>query len=648
MSCLNSATLRAWAVEGGPLVAILMLVWAKVVYASVALRTEYWRELGQTVDALPALVRDPGVGVATLALLLTLVAPLALLPRGWRFLGLLLVDVSLTTIVITDIVHVRFYADVASVRTIALASTVVGFLPTVWTLVRLEDVVYVLDGAVLAALTLAYPRLCRSTPPLPRGPRRRVAVAALGVGISLAVPTMWPIWQERRDLFSPNAIRIDAAGAVGILPYHLADAVVHLSGRERVVTADDQEHVHRYLRQRRHQASALGGVARGRNVIVISAESLQAFPIGLEVMGQAVTPNLSAFARESLHFVNFYDQTHLGTTADAEFMVMQSLYPVPVGVVASNFTENRYHGLPAILSRTGYATLSACAALAEFWEMDRMHRRLGFQRSYFEDRYTIGERIGPWLGDREFLAQTLRILAAQPAPFMAFLLSGSNHHPYPLPKHHRRLDLGRLEGTLLGDYLHSVHYFDAAFGEFIVGLRGAGVLDRTVVAVYGDHHGFLGDPPALADLLGYARGDEYRRVVARKRVPLLIRLPHGEAAGVQRVTGGHVDVAPTLLSLLGVDADTSVMLGEDLTRGEDSLVVFRDGSFIDGVHLSVRRIGAIAGFECYDVKSGRLADCTPLRDRHRTARERLEVSDTIIHGDLIPALSDRRRADLTP
>jgi phosphoglycerol transferase MdoB-like AlkP superfamily enzyme len=65
------------------------------------------------------------------------------------------------------------------------------------------------------------------------------------------------------------------------------------------------------LTQRQHQPSALSGVACGRNVIVMSAESLQAFPIGLELMGQAVTPNLSAFARESLHFVNIYDQTHL-------------------------------------------------------------------------------------------------------------------------------------------------------------------------------------------------------------------------------------------------------------------------------------------------------------------------------------------------
>ena len=647
MSRQNSVTLRTWAVDGGPFIAILIVVWTKVVYASLTLPAEYWREMGQSVDALPALMLNPGAGLATLALLLTLFTPLALVPRGWRLLGLLLADVSLTAIVITDIVHVRFYADVASVPAIVLASTLFGFMPTVATLLRMGDVLYVLDIAVVAVVALAYPRLCRRTPPLPPRPRIQVAVAALVIGLALAVPAMWLVWHERGDLFSPTAIRIDTAAAVGILPYHLADAALHVRGRDRGVTEGDHERVHRYLMQRRHQPSALSGVARGRNVIVVSAESLQAFPIGLELMGQAVTPNLSAFARESLHFVNIYDQTHLGTTADAEFMVMQSLYPVPVGVVASSFNENHYHGVPAVLSNLGYSTLSACAAPGDFWEMDRMHRRLGFQRSYYEDRYAIGERIGPWLADREFFGQTLKMLAAQPEPFMAFLLTGSNHHPYPLPSRHRRLRLGHLEGTLLGDYLHSVHYFDAAFGEFVVGLRDAGLLDRTVVLVYGDHQGFLGDPPALAHLLGYAQGDEYRRVEVRKKVPLLIRLPHGEAAGVQRVTGGHVDVAPTLLSLLGASAAAGMMLGEDLTRGEDSLVVFRDSSFVDGTHHLVRQAGRVARFTCYEVKTGRLVDCHLLKDRHRAALERLKISDTVIREDLIPALTASARASPT-
>ena len=277
-----------------------------------------------------------------------------------------------------------------------------------------------------------------------------------------------------------------------------------------------------------------------------------------------------------------------------------------------------------------------------------MHARMGFRKFYYEDRYPPGERIGPWLADADFFGETVRILATQPEPFMAHMLSASSHHPYQIPDRHKRLRLGAVEGTLLGDYLHSVHYFDGAFGELVNGLRKTGLLDRTVMLVYGDHQGFLGDPPALAELLGYPARDKYRRLVTRKKVPLLIRLPRGEFAGVRTVTGGHVDVAPTLLSLLGVDADSSVMLGQDLTRGRDAVVVFRDGSFVDGTHHLVRQVGGIGRFVCYEVKTGRAVDCASLKERHRMAQERLEVSDTIIRGDLIPALASRNRARLGP
>jgi len=113
------------------------------------------------------------------------------------------------------------------------------------------------------------------------------------------------------------------------------------------------------------------------------------------------------------------------------------------------------------------------------------------------------------------------------------------------------------------------------------------------------------------------------------------------------VTGGHVDVAPTLLSLLGASAAAGMMLGEDLTRGEDSLVVFRDSSFVDGTHHLVRQAGRVARFTCYEVKTGRLVDCHLLKDRHRAALERLKISDTVIREDLIPALTASARASPT-
>jgi hypothetical protein len=79
------------------------------------------------------------------------------------------------------------------------------------------------------------------------------------------------------------------------------------------------------------------------------------------------------------------------------------------------------------------------------------------------------------------------------------------------------------------------------------------------------------------------------------------------------------------------------MLGRDLTQGQSSLVVFRDGSFTDGTTWYAHRVGLTAG-SCYAVKTGRRVDCALVAEQRREARARLEVSDLVVRGDLVPSL----------
>jgi lipoteichoic acid synthase len=629
-----------------------LIVWGKLVYSSVLLPSEWWAP-GESIkhwmwsafDVFRAILVYPHIFSATLASLLLLIAPLPLLRATWRFLFLLVLNAMLTTLALADIIHVRFYADVASVADLVMLPVLKSLVLNIVKALQSTDALYYVDIIISCAIFPFYVRACKRILPLDRRDRARTSIKLAVCGLILATPTAWFVWQNKNELFSYTSLRIEVASTLGILPYHLSNIVIHFATTRPKIDATARERVRHFLTnkyQRNASPSRLTGIARGRNVIVISAESLQAFPIGLEVNRQPIAPRLSAFARESLHFVNFYDQTHLGTTSDAEIMAMQSLHPLPVGVLASNFHHNYFRGLPKILSEHGYTTLSACAAPSSFWNMDQIHPRVGFQKSYFEESYNIFERINRWLSDREFFAQSIRILKEQREPFMAFLLSASNHHPYQLPERYRELDLGELEGTLLGEYLHSVHYFDQAFGEFVDKLRDTGLLDKSVILVYGDHQGFLGDPPQLTRLLGFSERDKFRTLQVRKNVPLLIRLPYKQEAGVRAVAGGHLDIAPTLLSLLGITDDKNVMLGSDLTKEQDSLVVFRDGSFIDGKSYFLNRLGAVSARTCYEVKTGQIIDCEPLKASRRMAVEQLEVSDIIVRADLIPDLTDRK------
>ena len=625
----------------------IAVIWIKLVYINVRLSTVWWeadRSLGEWFRPgyfAHGVSMSPEMISSALGAVLIFVAPLFCLPRTWLYPCLLLLDGVLTSLGLADLLHVRFHGDVISSSQLVISPALLEGLRDGLHTLSPSDIVCYLD--VLAGLLLAplYVRLSRRLSLPPKRFARWWSLGAAGVGLILVLPSLPLMSRLSGGLVQDTAPRIDAAFTLGLLPYHVVDASLHVSGERSSVTEADRERAARFLGaigETRHRPHGAAGYAAGRNVIVVSAESLQAFPLGLKIAGKPVAPNLTAFAEQSWHFVNFHDQTYLGTTSDAEFLAMHSLHPLASGVLSTRFNNNSYRGLPQILADQGYATLSACAAPRGFWDMDKMHRALGFQQSLFEDSYRMTERIGPWLSDRQFFAQTLPRLAELKRPFMAFLLTGSNHHPYRVPAPEQAERFPSIEGTELGRYVSSVNYFDRAFGEFVEGLRRQGLLDTSVIVVYGDHHAFLEDEKALAALLDFSPTDRFAMLRARKSVPLLIRLPEGALAGRRHVAGGHIDIAPTILSLLGIRTET-VILGNDLTQGSDSLVVFRDGSFTDGTHYYFRRSTVGRRDVCYEAATGSRVSCAALEGQRRRAEQRLEISDVIIRGNLVPRLA---------
>jgi phosphoglycerol transferase MdoB-like AlkP superfamily enzyme len=285
--------------------------------------------------------------------------------------------------------------------------------------------------------------------------------------------------RDPEQVFSYETTRREVAVALGLLPYHVYDIVEFVAyplAGQRTVTSADRERAMQLLRARPADAgSPLFGIANTRNVIFVMAESIDAFPIGREWLAQPLTPALSHFASESLVFPNFFDQTHDGTTSDGEFTSLQSLHPLPAGAVAPRYGSNDFRALPAILAERGYHTFLASAERGDFWNKRQVHPRLGFARSFFGHRYAGGQTFGLGLSDGEFFRQTMSFADFDQFPFMAYLMTLSGHHPFRMPAELRSLELGELEGTLLGDHLQAVRNFDRVFGELIESLRAKGL-----------------------------------------------------------------------------------------------------------------------------------------------------------------------------
>jgi lipoteichoic acid synthase len=287
--------------------------------------------------------------------------------------------------------------------------------------------------------------------------------------------------------------------------------------------------------------------------------------------------------------------------------------------------------------------MSAHGYYGSLWNMQIIHPALGFEKSYFREKYRLTEEIGMGLSDREFFRQTEPWVAGLKQPFMAYLMTLTSHHPWDIPAKYRSLRLGSLEGTMVGDYLHSAKYVDTVLGEFIQDLKYRGLWENTVLVLYGDHRAEIDGEEDLERLItkhaGYPprrEGFDARYWEAENRLAFMIHLPGDTAAGEWKVSAGHLDIAPTVLNLLGVEDHRMMTLGRDLTQGKDALVVMRNGGFVLGDTVCVTPSAEIAREECRTLTTNAPVPVERLRPRFAEARKRLETSDLLITGNLIP------------
>ena len=351
------------------------------------------------------------------------------------------------------------------------------------------------------------------------------------------------------------------------------------------------------------------------------------------------------WAGDSLRFTNVTDETSEGRTSDAEFATMASLLPLDHGAVAFRYPANHYVALPRVLREHGYATLSAVSFERGFWNRGVMHPAYGFERSLFEPDFQMTEQIGWGLNDRDFLQQMVPHLEQLPRPFLAWMITLSLHHPFEdFPQAHKELRLGPLEGTSFGNYLHTMRFFDHALEDLRSALARDGLLEESVVVVFGDHDAGFPRNEELSREIGI--GSDAVSWAMNDRIPWFVRVPDAaaELRGVRSMPAGQTDFAPTLLALLGVDPAPLPYVGRNLLGAPADVPILRPyGDWIDLRHLLVTTGSDRACVAAADMRALPFDDC---RDADAAARHEHDVSRLVIASDLQQRLRDdlaRRR-----
>jgi len=184
---------------------------------------------------------------------------------------------------------------------------------------------------------------------------------------------------------------------------------------------------------------------------------------------------------------------------------------------------------------------------------------------------------------------------------------------------------------VLNRYFTTVRYEDEALKRFFEKLRGAGLYDRSVIVLYGDHPGISSHHKrAMETYLG--KKITPPDAVALQKVPLIIHIPGiTDKAGGKTIakTGGQADIRPTVLHLLGADTREDIQFGQDLlSTGHEDFAALRDGSFVN-------RDLIWNGNRCYRKKTGEETGKSNCRQGMEQAARELKLSDKLIYGDLL-------------
>ncbi|WP_042473823.1 LTA synthase family protein [Bacillus ndiopicus] len=544
---------------------------------------------------------------------------------------ILIVSFLLSIVLYGNVAFYRFYNDFITLPVLFQTSNFGDLGTSALAIINVWDIFYFIDVIFIVILLKFAPKLNEQLTI-----RKDVRHAYFVLAAAMLLLNLGLAETERPQLLTRSFDRELLVKNIGTYNYHLYDIYIQSKSSAQRALADGSElvEVNNYIRANQAEPNAeMFGKYAGRNLIVVSLESLQNFVINNEMNGQEVTPFLNSLTKDkdTYYFNNFYHQTGLGKTSDSEFILENSLFGLGRGAVFFTHGGNTYNSMAERLGENGYFTNVMHPNNKSFWNRDMIYQSFNIQKFYDVNSYEVGEgeAVNWGMKDIPFFQQSAQHMTEMPQPFYSRLITLTNHYPFYLDPEDIMIDEYTSNSGTLNRYFQTVRYMDEALKLFFDDLKEKGLYDNSIIVMYGDHYGISENHnKAMAMYLGKEAITPYDNALLQS-VPLFIHIPGSNDGRVMDEVAGQIDLRPTILHLLGVDTSKDMQLGADLfSEDREDAVIFRDGRFITDKVV-------YASDACYDRATGEqidIAACEPLIE---SAATELGYSDAIINGDLL-------------
>lgn len=425
---------------------------------------------------------------------------------------------------------------------------------------------------------------------------------------------------------------------ISVYYYHYEDAkeyFSHVFGQEKV----DEERVQAAIEENKAskvKETSYTGIAKDANVIILQMESLNEFMINKQVNGKEIMPNLNKFYHENIYCTNMYNQG-LGSTADSEFEMENSLYPLENGYVFQKYYNNHWKDIFSTLKKQGYYTSFMHPNIGTFW-----NRELVYKSGYGVDEYNDISKFpdieiaGEFYSDEGFFKGAVNIMEGYDKKFCTTMVSITTHIPFYLTGVSNvdkkttitQEDVAEYKDETFRNYIISCNFVDYAFGEFIKELKEAGLYENTLLVVYGDHGASL---TSTEDVQKFYEANQveyttFEDTMKDTHIPFGIKIPNWKKAITIDRAVSKIDIKPTILDLLGVQDDFSI---------GTSIFTDKDYAFIKGLGFATSKHYWVRG-KYYDRNTGKEVEATEELEKLLLKMENeIYLSDAIIKNNLL-------------
>lgn len=291
------------------------------------------------------------------------------------------------------------------------------------------------------------------------------------------------------------------------------------------------------------QRTQFNGKGKQYNLVVLLLESWQyRYTDAFAGTHYGATPYLDELIKHGLAFDNFYASGQRSINGAGTVMTgVAQLAGLPY--FSLGLEMYHFRGLGQLLKQEGYETIFAQPSFWNSAKVGLVAQLAGFDEIYGRENMTSRfDYTSPGIiSDYDALQFLAEKIKEKKSPFLAFFFSAATHPPFS--KLHENFERFPWDGEDKG-YLNALTYMDWSIGQFVQKLKDQGQYERTIFIVLADH------------TLGWGeRGD----LNTRFHIPLFIHAPGLLAAGHTDALGSQVDILPTIVDLLQIEAPYAAM-----------------------------------------------------------------------------------------